>query len=103
LEQNENEESEVFYAHNNTKTNPSLFNDVEESDLRHANRGAIMANIFERFTTENAAGVKQLLPKDFSTMTRDMDAYLTSIPSPERGKAKQYMRKHLTERGYYAA
>ena len=96
----ENVESEKYYAHNNKGERPSSFNDVTNRDVRHANRGAILANIFERYTTETPQGNKQLLPKDFAMMTREMDNYLSGIPRHEKGKAKESMMEHLKERGY---
>lgn len=100
MQQKENEESEKHYAHNNKGTNPAGFEDVEENELRHANRGAIMANIFERYTTSTPQGNSQLLSKDFASMSRELNAYVLNIPKKERGKAKKCMIDHLEKRGY---
>lgn len=98
MQQNVNVESE--YSHNYVGAKPSTFHDVEDKELRDMNRGAILANIFERYTTKDFRGNEQLLPKDFSLMARELDEYLSRIPQKERGYANKCMRVHLKERGY---
>ena len=94
------EENVKNYVHNNKNTNPSLFSEIEDPVLRNKNRGSVMANIFERHTTKDRLGASQLLPKDFSSMSRELEAYVLSIPKRERGKAKECMMEHLGKRGY---
>ena len=96
--QNENVESE--FTHNYKGANPSAFHDIEDVGLRAINRGAIMANIFERHTTKSPTGASQLLAKDFSLMARELDIYLEKVPKNERGAARDAMTAHLNKRGY---
>ena len=98
LEQIEKEEKE--FAHNLRGSKPSTFHDVEDGDLRAKNRGAILANIFERYTSKDTRGSEQLLAKDFSLMARELEVYLERLPKGDRGAANQCMRLHLQERGY---
>lgn len=95
------ESVEKNYRHNQKGSSPSLFKDIQEAELRHANRGSIMANIFERYTTEDHLGRSQLLSKDFLSMTREMDYYISGIPKNEREEARVAMMEHLEKRGYH--
>ena len=98
MQQKENEERE--YQHNYRGSKPSTFTDVEDAELRNSNRGAILANIFERYTTKDSRGREQLQARDFSLMTRELEDYLSRLPRMERGIAQSHMRAHLSKRGY---
>lgn len=100
MPQNANVEKETHYDHNNRGTNPSHFNDVKDLELRHTNRGNIMANIFERYTTKTPSGARQLLSKDFLMMSRELGMYLDKMPENERGSARKAMMGCLKKRGY---
>lgn len=93
-------EEEKTYTHNLRGTSPSLFNDVHDVRLRNQNRGAILANIFERYTYKNHKGEKSLIAKDFPLMLREIEKYLSQIPNDEHEDAKKEMVKHLEDRGY---
>jgi hypothetical protein len=80
---------------------PSDFSDIEDAALRHKNRGAILANIFERYVDDRCTPPR-LLAKDFAICMREIDNYSTRIPRHERGLAKGEMMRHLKERGYNA-
>jgi len=87
----------VENAHNLDGLPPSDFSEVQDVELRNKNRGAIMANIFERYVDEK---IGRLHPKDFRMMSREMDTYTSRIPKKERRKAKLAMMEHLDKRGY---
>lgn len=94
--QNEN----VEYTHNLKGMPPAAFHDIEDPILRAKNRGAILANIFERYVTEDGYGNMSLQPKDFAMCTRDISAYLDRMPKRDRAPARRAMFDHLDQRGY---
>ncbi len=97
----QNASVELEFPHNYKGTDPSLFLDIEDVNIRCSNRGAILANIFERYTTRNTrTGAKHVLPKDLSMMLGEMDVYLSHFPSEERGQCRRMMEYHLSKRGY---
>jgi len=93
LQQKENGEKE----HNKLGMPPSTFNDIKDVYLRDRNRGAILANIFERYVDEKT---NTLLPKDLSLCTRAIDQYIGRIPKKQRLGARDAMISHLTLRGF---
>lgn len=96
MRQKENEES-VHYSHNDAGTLPATFCDVEDETLRHFNRGAVLANIFERYVDKVT---RKLLQKDFVMCIREIEQYLGLIDKDEHDDAKASMRVHLEDRGY---
>jgi len=78
---------------------PAIFDDVEDKTLRIRNRGAILANIFERYTTSTPKG-DVLLPKDLAMCMRELDEYYSRMPKHEVRAAKDAMMTHLKDRGY---
>lgn len=96
LGQNVNDEN----AHNLDGSPPSDFSEIKDLKLRAANRGAVLANIFERYTTEDCNGGVHLLPQDFRICTREIDHYMARIPRNEKGQAKKEMYSHLDKRGF---
>ena len=97
LQQNANEESEIVYDHNKAGMPPSSFTDVDDPQLRTYNRGAVLANIFERYVDARS---RQLLPKDLTMCVREIKSYLESLPKHERDDANASMHVHLEARGY---
>lgn len=94
--QQQNEEN-VHYSHNNREELPATFCDVEDEILRNFNRGAVLANIFERYVDKRT---KRLMGHDFVRCIREIEQYLGLIPENEQADAKASMRIHLEERGY---
>jgi len=98
LLQNEKEKSEdeVVYEHNLPGMPPSNFADVESYELRTYNRGAVLANIVERYHDQR---INKIPAKDMTMCLREIDAYLLDIAGAEVADAKAAMVVHLTERG----
>jgi len=72
----------------------SLFNDIEDSNLRSRNRGVILANIAEDHTKNrkiHAKGVSLIL------------GYYMELPESERQAARDAFKKNMEERGYATA
>ncbi|MCP4364986.1 MAG: hypothetical protein GY800_06760 [Planctomycetes bacterium] len=98
MQQNASEENEaVEYDHNLPGMPPSTFEDVDDPELRIYNRGAVLANIFERYVDREK---RTLLPKDMTMCIREIQQYLDFLPEHERADANASMRVHLEERGY---
>lgn len=97
MQQNANEENEIVYEHNSAGMPPSSFNDVDDVQLRTYNRGAVLANIFERYVD---AASRKMLPKDLTMCVREIRSYLDSLPKHERDDANASMHVHLHARGY---
>lgn len=97
MQKSENEE--VEYAHNLAGAPPADFSDVENPMLRAKNRGAVLANIFEKYVTETPKGTF-LAADDFAMCTREMDAYFERMPDEEKVWARRQMMVHLERRGY---
>lgn len=95
--QNVNEENVEHYSHNEPGMPPSTFIDVEDYALRTYNRGAVLANIFERYVNPRT---RTLLPRDLLLCTREIKQYLNDLPEAERNDANAAMHIHLEERGY---
>ena len=94
----ENEiEEEVHYEHNDAGMPPSSFEDVEDVNLRTYNRGAVLANIFERYVD---AASRKMQAKDLTMCVREIRKYLDSLPEHERDDANASMHVHLHMRGY---
>ena len=97
MQPNVNEESEIVYEHNLHGMAPANFTDVEDEKLRTYNRGAVLANIFERYVDPVKGS---LTPKDLTMCIREIQQYLLDIPEHERNAANVSMHEHLTARGY---
>lgn len=72
----------------------SLFNDIEDINLRSRNRGVILANIAEDHSKNrriNQKGVSLIM------------GYYVCVPVNEREQAKEAFKKNMEERGYVAA
>ncbi len=100
MQQTENVEN--VHSHNLDGAAPSTFNDVENMCLKHRNRGAVLANIYERYTSEDAKGNVQLTQSDFVLCTREMDKYLSGMSRRDRQHAREEMMVHLENRGFHA-
>ena len=100
MQQREREESEK--THNLEGMPPSDFSDVDDKDLRNRNRGAVLANIYERYTETNAKGQVYLTAKNLATCTREMDKYLEGMSRRDRQNAREAMMRHLHNRGFNA-
>ena len=96
IKQNVSEEN----VHNLNGRLPSDFSEVEGVELRNQNRGAVLANIYERYTTEDSDGGVYLLPQDFRLCTRELEHYMARIPRNEKHAAKSQMYLHLEKRGF---
>lgn len=96
MQPNVNEEN----VHNRRGMPPAIFDDIEDADLRAYNRGAILANIYERYVSDDVNGDKCLTARDFNLCSRDIDEYLQRMPRRERAKARVQMFIHLGNRGY---
>lgn len=98
MQQNANEKSEeeVVYEHNQAGMPPSAFNDVEDYELRTYNRGAVLANIVERYHDQR---INKIPAKDMAMCLREVEAYFLDIKPAEVNDAKAAMVIHLTERG----
>lgn len=94
MQQNVSEKNENLDNHLVT-----VFDEVANEGLRAKNRGAIMANIFERYVDQRTG---RLPIRDFGLMSREMDSYTSRIPKKERALAKKEMHLHLANRGYKA-
>jgi hypothetical protein len=94
---NEKNEETVEYDHNKSGMPPSSFNDVEDVELRTHNRGAVMANMFERYVDHRTMTI---LPKDLLMFTREVQQYLNELPDGEREDATASMHVHLEMRGW---
>lgn len=92
---NENEEN-VQYEHNDPGTPPSTFNDVDDPILRTYNRGAVLANILERYIDPKLGAIPA---KDMTMCLREVERYLVELPQHERDDAKASLVEHLNLRG----
>jgi hypothetical protein len=70
-----------------------LFNDIEDSILRAANRANILANISEDFMD---SVTKIVSSKGIAVSIQ----YLTLVPEDERGSVVSKFREVMTSRGY---
>ncbi len=77
------------------KEDVSDFNDVNSEELRHYNRGQVMANIFEQYSLGNSIPANR-----FKEYLREALEYLARIPSQEQQAAKDAHRNEMTRRGY---
>ena len=69
----------------------SLFNDVEDIQLRDRNRGVVLANIYE----DNMSDSKKMNQKGLNILA----AYYRAIPTDERPEAYNGMFVELCKRG----
>lgn len=69
----------------------SLFNDVEDVDLRDRNRAVIMANIVEQYTKN-----KRMTPKGAALVL----GYFSALPEAERKQVYDRFEKRVYEMGY---
>ncbi len=93
MQQSANVEKE----HNGLGMPPSDFKDIKDASLRDRNRGAILANTFERYVDEKT---NTLLPRDLALCTRAIDQYMGRIPKKEQRAAREAMIIHLAKRGF---
>lgn len=91
----ENEEN-VQYEHNQPGALPATFNDVEDAVLRTYNRGAVLANIIERYVDPKQGAIPA---KDMTMCMREIGQYLHEITPHEVDDAKASMVEHLRVRG----
>ena len=91
----ENEEN-VQYEHNKAGSPPSTFEDVEDPVLRTYNRGAVMANILERYIDRKLGAIPAT---DMSMCMREIGTYLGLLPAHQQDEAKASMIEHLKMRG----
>ncbi len=68
------------------------FNDINLRELRDYNRGAVLANIHEKYCEETEGIALQHYLKD-------MTSYIQRIPLNEVQGAKDSMKVHLKKRG----
>ena len=92
---NENEEN-VQYEHNQPGALPATFNDVDDHTLRTYNRGAVLANIVERYIDQKLGAIPA---KDMTMCMREVSQYLHEITPHEVDDAKASMVEHLRVRG----
>ncbi len=71
------------------------FNDINLRALRDYNRGAVLANIHEKYC-EETGGVASILMQHY---IEDMTSYLDMVPINEVQSAKDSMKVHLKKRG----
>ncbi len=71
------------------------FNDIENEELRAYNRGAVLANIHEKYC-KKTGGVPSMFMQHY---INDMTSYLQRIPLNEVQGAKESMKVHLKKRG----
>jgi hypothetical protein len=71
----------------------SLFNDVEDTELRAQNRGRVMANMAEDHTDKNK---KRLSPKGASLILN----YFNLIKGEDRNAAKEKFQTEMQARGF---
>lgn len=74
----------------------SLFNDVEDAELRAQNRGRVMTNMAEDNTEKTR---KRISPKGASLILN----YFNLIPERDRSQAKDCFVKEMTNRGFALA
>lgn len=69
----------------------TLFNDIEDRDLRNRNRAVILANITEANTKKNKVTVKG---------ASLILSYFDSVPVEDRKDVEQRFTENLKQRGY---
>ena len=69
------------------------FNDIESRQLRDYNRGAVLANIHDKYVVEGKIGNQAM-----KSWLQELNAYLSRIPVAEIGSAKDAMKLHLKKR-----
>lgn len=69
----------------------SLFNDIEDAELRNRNRAVILANILEHNTKDS-----RVSPKGAALIL----GYFSNVPQEERADVEQRFEKFVKERGY---
>ncbi len=77
------------------KEDVSNFTDVNSDELRHYNRGQVMANIFEQYSLGSSIPVNR-----FKEYLREILEYLVRVPSQEQEAAKASHRNEMARRGY---
>lgn len=73
----------------------SLFNDIEDVELRNRNRAIILANIME----DNLTAKKKVTGKGGSLII----GYFLNVPEGERKSVRDRFAKAITERGFVRA
>ena len=69
------------------------FNDLESRDLRDFNRGAVLANIHDKYVIDG-----NIHNRAMKAWLMDLNAYLSRIPVAEIEGAKESMKLHLKKR-----
>ena len=69
------------------------FNDIESAELRAYNRGAVLANIHDKYVIDGAISSKAM-----PAWIAELKRYLDRIPVAEIGSAKDAMKLHLRKR-----
>jgi hypothetical protein len=70
----------------------SLFNDIEDFDLRNRNRAVILANIME----DNLTAKKKVTGKGSTLIL----GYFMNVPEVDRKTVRDRFAKAITERGF---
>ena len=73
----------------------SLFNDIEDFDLRNRNRAVILANIME----DNLTPKKKVTGKGSTLIL----GYFLNVPEVDRKSVRDKFAKAITERGFVRA
>ena len=73
----------------------SLFNDIEDFDLRNRNRAVILANIME----DNLTAKKKVTGKGSTLIL----GYFLNVPEVDRKSVRDKFAKAITERGFVRA
>ena len=69
------------------------FNDIEPRSLRDYNRGAVLANIHDKYVVEG-----KIASRAMENWLKELQSYLSRIPVAEVGSAKDAMKLHLQKR-----
>ena len=69
------------------------FNDIESAELRAYNRGAVLANIHDKYVVEG-----KIASHAMKAWLAELHGYLKRIPAAEIGSAKDAMKLHLKKR-----
>jgi hypothetical protein len=85
------QKKEKLMTNQNEYKGYSLFNDVDDAELRDRNRAVIMANIVEQYTKN-----KKMTPKGAGLVL----GYFNALPEAERKEVHERFEKRIHEMGY---
>ncbi len=71
------------------------FNDLESRELRDYNRGAVLANIHDKYLSDQGT----IHNRAMRGWLNELSDYLARIPNGEHQSAKDAMKLHLMKRG----